>query len=103
MAMTVISVKSSVGEYQGVKYDNVLVYAMNPDSTNPKVLAGCEVEQLKIKTPEFNAMLYRNIGALNNPEIKEVKDIIGLMISPTYGKFGVVSDFTLAVPEKKSR
>ena len=65
------------------------------------VVAGAEVEEMKIKADTFVAILNRNFGALNNPEIKQVKDIIGLHISPSYDKFGNVADFTLAIPEKK--
>lgn len=100
MAMTVISVKRSSGEYEGNKYDNYMLYAMNPETTNPKVLAGCEVEQIKIKADAFPLILGRALGALGDPKLTDVKDIIGLYISPVYGKFGVVTDFTLALPKK---
>ncbi len=101
MAISIISVKEKQGNYQGKDYHNFNIFGINPDSTNPQVVAGAEVEEMKIKADTFVAILNRNFGALNNPEIKQVKDIIGLHISPSYDKFGNVADFTLAIPEKK--
>lgn len=101
MAITIISVKEKQGEYQGKAYHNFNVYGINPESTNPQVVAGAEVKDFKIKADAFVACLNRNIGAMNNPDIKTVKDIIGLYINPVYDEWGHVADFTLAVPEKK--
>lgn len=101
MAYTIVSVKEQKGEYQGRQYHNFVVYGLNPDTTNPQIIVGAEVEQMKIKADNFITILGRNLGALNNPDIKTVKDILGLLISPSYDKFGGVVDFTLAVPEKK--
>lgn len=101
MAYTIISVKEQQGEYQGRQYHNFIVFGLNPDSSNPQVIVGSEVEQMKIKADTFVAVLNRNFGAMNNPNIKTVKDILGLYIVPIYNKFGGVEDFTLAVPDKK--
>lgn len=101
MAYTIVSVKEKQGEYNGVKYHNFIVYGINPDTTNSQVVAGAEVEEFKVKADNFVAILNRNIGALNNPDVKFVSDIIGLLISPVYNKFGGVDDFTLAIPDKK--
>lgn len=98
---TIISVKESKGEYQGKQYHNFNVYGLDPNTTNSSVVAGGEVEVMKIKADDFNSILYRNIGALNNPNIKQVTDIIGLYIQPVHNRWGNVEDFTLAVPEKK--
>ncbi len=101
MAYTIVSVKEQQGEYQGRQYHNFIVYGLNPNSSNPQVLVGAEVEAMKIKADAFAAILGRNIGALNDPTVKTVKDILGFLISPVYNKFGGVEDFTLAAPEKK--
>jgi len=101
MAYTIISVKEQQGEYQGIHYHNFIVFGLNPNTSNSHVIVGAEVEQMKIKADAFDAILNRNIGALNNPDIKTVKDILGLYINPVYNKFGGVEDFTLAIPEKK--
>ncbi len=101
MAYTIVSIKEQQGEYQGKQYHNFVVYGLNPDTTNPQVILGAEVEPMKIKADNFVAILNRNIGAMNNPDIKTVKDILGLYINPVYNKFGGVEDFTLAIPEKK--
>lgn len=101
MAFQIISVMEKQGEFKDKPYHNFLVYCVEPDTTNPQVRCGCEVDMLKIKADDFVAMLNRNIGALNNPNIKTVKDIVGLHILPVYGKFSVVKDFVLSVPEKK--
>ncbi len=101
MAYTIVSVKEQQGEYQGRQYHNFVVYGLNPDTTNPQVIVGAEVEVMKIKSDAFVSILGRNIGAINSPDVKTVKDILGLYINPVYNKFGGVDDFTLAVPEKK--
>lgn len=101
MAIRIISVKEQQGEYQGRQYHNFVVFGLNTESTNPQIVAGAEVEQMKMKADNFNAVLFRNIGALNKPDIKTVKDILGLNILPSYDKFGNVADFTLAVPDSK--
>lgn len=101
MAITIISVKEKQGEYQGKAYHNFNIFGINPDSTNSQVVAGAEVKDFKIKADNFVASLNRNFGALNDPDLKTVKDIIGLYISAVYDEWGNVSDFTLSVPEKK--
>ncbi len=101
MAYTIVSVKEQQGEYKGIQYHNYVVYGLNPDTTNPQVIVGAEVEVMKIKADAFLSILGRNIGAINSPDVKTVKDILGLYINPVYNKFGGVDDFTLAVPEKK--
>lgn len=101
MAIKVISVKDSQGTYEGKPYHNYNVYGLNSETHNPKVVAGGEVEVMKIKADDFVAILNRNIGALNNPNVKNVVDIIGLHIMPVYNRWGNVEDFTLAVPKEK--
>lgn len=101
MAISIISVKEKKGNYQGKDYHNFNIFGINPETTNPQVVAGAEVEEMKVKADAFVAILNRNIGALNTPDVKQVKDIIGLYISPSYDKFCNVADFMLAVPEKK--
>ena len=98
---TIISVKESKGEYQGKQYHNFNVYGLDPDTKNSSVVAGAEVEVMKIKADDFIAILNRNIGALNDPNIRRVSDIVGLYITPVYNRWGNVEDFTLAIPEKK--
>lgn len=101
MAFTIISVKESKGTYEGTAYHNFNVVAINPESDNKQLIAGGEVETYKIKADDFVAALNRNFGALGDPKYTKAADILGLYISPVYNKFGGVTDFTLAVPEKK--
>lgn len=101
MALTIISVKESQGEYMNRPYHNFVVSAMNPETTNPKIVAGCEVVQLKIKADEFPIVLGRAIGALGDPNVTKVQDIIGLYVLPVFDQWGKCTDFSLAVPEKK--
>lgn len=98
---TIISVKESKGEFKGKQYHNFNVYGLDPNTTNSSVVAGGEVEVMKIKADNFNAVLYRNIGALDDPDIKQVSDIVGLLIQPVYDRWGNVADFTLSLPSKK--
>ncbi len=101
MAIQIISVKEQKGTYQGADYHNFKIFGLNPESTNPQVVSGVEVEEMKMKADAFVAVLNRNFGALGNPDLKQVKDLAGLYINPLYDKWGNVQDFTLAVPEKK--
>lgn len=101
MAVSIISVKEKQGEYQGKAYHNCIIFGVLPEVTNPQVVAGCEVKEYKMKADAFNACLNRNIGMLNNPDIKTVSDVIGLHITPVFDEWGHMIDFTLAVPEKK--
>lgn len=103
MAITIISVKEQKGEYQGKTYHNYVVYGINPDSKNSQVVCGSDVEQMKVKAEVFLAALNRNIGALGNPNVKDVRDMLGLHIVPVYNKWGNVDDFVLAIPEKPSK
>lgn len=101
MAKIILSVTEKQGEYQGNKYHNFYIYSIDPETHNQQVLVGGEVEIFKIKADDFVACLNRNFGALNDPEIKTVNDIINLNIIPMYNKYGGVIDFTLSVPKSK--
>ena len=101
MAMSIISVMEKKGEFKDKPYHNFYIFAVNPETTNPKVLGGVEVEQFKIKADDFPPMLNRSFFALGDPSRFLAKDLVGLLISPVYGKFGVLDSFTLAIPEKK--
>lgn len=101
MAITVISVKEKKGEFQGKSYHNFNIFGLSDESTNEQLIAGAEVKEFKIKADRFAECLNRNIGALGNPSVKKVQDIIGLYIMPVYNEFGNVIDFTLSIPDKK--
>ncbi len=102
MTMTVIGLKRKSGEFQGKPYDNFFVDVAISDPANETIIAGCNVAEFKIRADNFLSAMGRNIGALNSPNVKEAKDIIGLLFLPAYSEFkGVTTDFTLAVPEKK--
>lgn len=101
MAKSIISVMEKQGEYKDVKYHNFYIYSVDPETTNPKVLGGVEVEEFKIKADVFPGMLNRALIALGDTTRTEAKDLVGLLISPVYAKFGVLADFTLALPPKK--
>lgn len=99
MAIKIISVKEKKGEYQGKTYHNFNIYGLNPESSNPQIVAGAEVKEFKIKADNFVTSLGRNFGALNDPNLKTVKDIIGLLIDPVYDEWGNMQDFTLTYPK----
>lgn len=96
MALQIISCKRKAGDYEGRHYDNFVLTCADYESTNKSVVFGPDIEELKIKADAFSVSLGRNIGALNDPEIKVVQDIEGLLIVPVYNKFGNVVDFTLS-------
>lgn len=93
--LQIISCKRKNGEFQGRAYDNVVLYCADYDSTNRALVFGPEIKEAKIKFENFGVILGRNIGALNDKSIKDVKDIEGLGIVLVYNEFGNVVDFTL--------
>ena len=95
MAFVVRSAKHKKGTYEGKDYDNVTIFAENPDSTNEQVLFGPEVEVLKMKTEDFKAALGRNRG--NGFTFAD--EMLDALIQPVYDKWGNVTDFTLFKPE----
>ena len=103
MTITVISIKRKKGTFEGRDYDNTEVCGFVQNSTNEQVLCGQEVEICKFKTPVFTESLERNVAALNSPNVKETKDLVGLNFVPVYNKFGNCEDFILSVPEGNNR
>lgn len=102
MIMAIKSIKRSSGTYEGRDYDNTLVFGFVLNSNNEQILCGEEVEICKFKTPVFAEALDRNIKALDDPNIKGVADLAGLLFTPVYNKFGGCDDFMLAAaPGKK--
>lgn len=100
--MTIIGLKRKNGVYQGKPYDNFFVDVLITGVNDSTVIAGGDIAEFKIKGEDFLFALTRNIAALNDPNVKEAKDIVGLLFSPAFSKIqGVTTDFTLAVPEKK--
>mgnify|MGYP001037496745 CR=1 FL=1 len=100
--MTIIGLKRKNGTYQGKPYDNFFVDVLITGVNDPTVIAGGDIAEFKIKQEDFIMALTRNLGVLNDPNVKEAKDIVGLLFAPAFSKFqGVTTDFTLAVPEKK--
>lgn len=100
--MTIIGLKRKNGTYQGKPYDNFFVDVLISGVNDPTVIAGGDIAEFKIKQEDFVMALTRNIAALNDSNIKEAKDIIGLLFAPAFSKYqGVTTDFTLAVPDKK--
>ena len=101
MMMTIIGLKRKKGEYQGKSYDNFFVAVLIHDTSDQSLIAGGDIAEFKIRSDDFYSALGRNIGALNSPDVKEEKDIVGLWFSPAYSKYqGVTTDFTLAIPPK---
>lgn len=104
MIMTIVGLRRKSGEFQNKPYDNFYVNVLITDSGDSTVIAGVEIAEFKIKADEFTSALTRCIGALNSPDVKEAKDIIGLWFYPAYSKFrGVTNDFTLAIPDSKKK
>ena len=102
MTMTIIGVKRKKGEYHGKAYDNFFIDVLINDSGDSCVIAGGDIAEFKIRSDDFFSALGRNLGALNDPNIKDETNIVGLWFSPSYSKYqGVTTDFTLAVPVKK--
>lgn len=108
MVLIVKSIKRSVGEVEGRAYDNVVVCGLVANDTNENVLCGSDYKVAKFKSSVFFAAADRNIKALNNPHVKDIKDFENLLFVPVIGEYGLAKgaceDFTLSVPadfEKK--
>ena len=84
--MVVRGVKRSAGEYNGVKYDNIMIHCdCQNDGT---MLCGDPVDVLKIKTPVF----YNELSRLG---CGDPSDLVGLDIRPRYNRYGSVDGFDL--------
>lgn len=95
MALYVRSAKQKQGTFEGRAYDNIIIFAENPDSTNQQLLFGPEEKQLKIKTAAFHEAFTRNKAN----GFTMVKEMEGAIIQPVYDEWGNVVDFTLFRPE----
>ena len=95
MALFVRSAKRKQGKFEGKEYDNIVIYAENPDSTNQQLLFGPETKELKIKKAAFDEAFRRN-KANGFAMIQEME---GAIIQPVYDEWGNVEDFTLFKPE----
>lgn len=102
MTMTVVGLKRKNGVFKEKPYDNYFLEILIEDNGSSALIAGGEFSELKMKAYDFNMAFARNVQALNNPNIRDLKDIVGLRIAPGYPIYpGVITDFSLAVPEKK--
>lgn len=94
MALILQTAKRKTGEYEGRRYDNVYLYAFDPDSKNEQLIFGPDVETIKMKYEDFCNAIARNVAALSY--VNTAKDAEGLFIIPVYNKFGNCTDFTLS-------
>ncbi len=103
-AMQIMTIKESQGKFEGSEYHNFTLYCVNPVPSKG-VIFGPTIEVIKIKAEDFSSALERNLKALNNPAVKSVEDLSGLMIRPFYSKFGgqgivySADDFILSLGE----
>lgn len=103
MVLQVKGIVRSAGEVEGRKYDNVVVYGIMLNDTSENLLCGAKMKTAKFKYDVFMASADRNIKALNNPHVKEVKDFENLHLVPVIGEYGLAKgaceDFFLQVPD----
>ena len=92
-----------VMEGTGVPYDNVVVYGVMVNDTSANLLCGAMMKAAKFKSDVFFASAERNIKALNNPHVKEIKDFENLHLVPVIGEYGLAKgaceDFFLQIPD----
>lgn len=103
MVLQVKGIVRSAGEVEGRKYDNVVVYGIMLNDTSENLLCGAKMKTAKFKRDVFLAAADRNIKALNNPHVKEIKDFEDLHLVPVIGEYGLAKgaceDFFLQVPD----
>lgn len=103
MVLQVKGIVHSAGEVEGTKYDNVVVYGVLLNDTSANLLCGAKMKTAKFKRDVFFASAERNIKALNNPHVKEIKDFENLLLVPVIGEYGLAKgaceDFFLQIPE----
>lgn len=87
--MVVISVKRSMGTYEGAKYDNIVFTCFSDDVPN-SVLAGSPVEMVKVKTDTVVDVLGKSISSI------DWESIVGAEIIPVYNKFGQAQSFSIS-------
>lgn len=97
MAQQIVSLKHKTGTYEGNAYDNYIIHVVDYDSTNKALVFGPDTDDIKVKADVFGIELGRNIAVLNDPSVKGVMDIEGLLISPFYNKFGTCTGFNLSL------
>ena len=103
MVLQVKGIVHSAGQMEnGTKYDNVVVYGVMQNDTSGNLLCGAKMKAAKFKYDTFMQSAARNIAALNNPHVKEVKDFENLHLVPVIGEYGLkgaCEDFFLQIPE----
>ncbi len=97
MAQQIVSLKHKTGTYEGNAYDNYIIHVVDYESTNKALVFGPDTDDIKVKADVFAMELGRNIAVLNDPSVKGVMDIEGLLIFPIYNKFGTCTGFNLSL------
>ena len=97
MAQQIVSLKHKTGTYEGNAYDNYVIHVVDYESENKALVFGPDTDDIKVKADVFAMELGRNIAVLNDPSVKGVKDIEGLLIFPIYNKFGTCTGFNLSL------
>lgn len=107
--MQILSIKDAgEGEFEGVKYHNVTLYCVKP-VPDKGIIFGPSIEVIKFKAEDFYSAAEREIANLNNPAVKSVDDLEGLLIRPFYTKFGgkgivySADDFLLSLGESEKK
>lgn len=103
MVLQVKGIVHAAGEVEGRKYDNVVVYGVMLNDTSVNLMCGAKMKAAKFKYDVFMASADRNIKALNNPHVKDVKDFENLHLVPVIGEYGLAKgaceDFFLQIPD----
>lgn len=103
MVLQVKGIVHSAGEVEGKKYDNVVVYGVMLNDTSENLLCGAKMKTAKFKYDVFMNSAARNIKALNNPHVKDIKDFENLHLVPVIGEYGLAKgaceDFFLQIPD----
>lgn len=82
--MKIVGVGRSTGEFEGYKYDNFVVHALETD----KNVTGQRANTVKVKSDIF----HRDLSAVADADMSK---LLGLMVEFAYDRFGKVQSISI--------
>lgn len=93
--LKIVGVQRKTGEFQGIRYDNIMVHCINDDA-KPACIAGGACESIKIKSEDVG----RVFGGLVSND-SDFRSLIGMAIEPFYDRYGRVLQATITDYEER--
>lgn len=82
--LKIVGIQRKSGEFQGNRYDNIMIHCIN-DESKPPCIAGGVCETLKVKYADLGAVFG---GLISNDS--DFRSLVGMAITPFYDRFGNV-------------